>query len=132
MRDWVNALGGTITENAPTVDSLKVSLAKLLENRTCLLVLDDVWQYAHAEVFRVGGPGCRLLLTTRDMEIAYKLGAKIQSVPVMTEIEAVALLEKWADGQINEDDLELKKANSQKASSLSERSKCSRSVVVYC
>ncbi len=41
MRDWVNALGGTVTENAPTVDSLKVALTKLLEDRACLLILDD-------------------------------------------------------------------------------------------
>src|SRR6266496_1985213 len=108
MREWVLTLGGTVTENIPTVDSMKVALAKLLKDRACLLILDDVWQATHLEAFRFGGPRCRFLLTTRDAEIARKFGAKIQPVPVMTENEAVMLLEEWADGQLSQVDLRLK------------------------
>jgi len=67
-----------------------------LEQRACLLILDDVWQRKHAEVFRVGGPHCRLLITTRDSEIARELGASVRPVPAMTVDEAIALLEEWA------------------------------------
>src|SRR6266705_2663950 len=89
MRSWVHVLGGTISENVPTLDSLKNSLAKLLKNRSCLLILDDVWQRTHAEAFCVAMPQGRLLLTTRDAEIARELGAKVQPIPIMTEAEAI-------------------------------------------
>jgi hypothetical protein len=109
MRKWVQALGGAITEYVPKVDGLKAALAKLLKDRACLLILDDVWQYTHAEAFRVGGSHCCLLLTTRDAEIAHELGVRVQPVPVMTEEEAIILLDEWADGQLNEVDVALKR-----------------------
>jgi len=40
-----------------------------------LLVLDDVWERAHAEAFNVIGPRCRLLLTTRDAGLVTALAA---------------------------------------------------------
>jgi NB-ARC domain/TIR domain/APAF-1 helical domain len=109
LRKWVQALGGAITEHVPTVDGLKAALANLLKDRACLLILDDVWQHADAEAFSVGGPHCRLLLTTRDAEIAHELGAQVQPVPVMTEEEAITLLDEWADGQLNEVESEQKR-----------------------
>lgn len=109
MRLWVNALGGIVNENAPTVDTLKVTLAELLMDRACLLILDDVWQRSHADAFRVGGTRCHMLLTTRDAEIAYEIGAKVQSIPVMSESEAITLLEEWAAGSLSGADLKLEK-----------------------
>ncbi len=108
MRQWVQVLGGTISENVPTVDSLKDLLAKLLKDRICLLIVDDVWRHSHAEAFSVGGPRCRMLLTTRDTEIVSELGAKVQPIPGMTEAEAITLLEEWSDGHLTEADLKLK------------------------
>ncbi|HYU71946.1 MAG TPA: NB-ARC domain-containing protein [Ktedonobacteraceae bacterium] len=96
LRLWIQALGGTVTESAPTIDSLRLILAQLLEDRTCLLILDDVWQYKHAEVFQLGRPRCRLLLTTRQAEIATKLGAHTQPIPLMTPDDAITLLDAWA------------------------------------
>ncbi len=96
LREWIDTLGGTVSEIAPTVDRLKAILADLLRDRACLLIVDDAWRKAHAEAFRVGGPRCRLLLTTRDAALADDLGAVVHPVPVMTEPEAVELLEEWA------------------------------------
>jgi len=97
MREWVTALGETLGESAPSLNTFKTRLGHLLEARTCLLIVDDVWQYALADHFRVGGPSCRLLITTRDTEVALELGARVQPIPLMTEDEAVALLAAWAD-----------------------------------
>jgi CHAT domain/NB-ARC domain len=108
MREWITVLGGTISENAPTVNSLKMTLAQLLRNRACLLILDDIWRRTDADAFRIGGSRCRLLFTTRDAEIARELGAKVQPIPVMTQIEAVSLLEEWADGHLIDADPTLK------------------------
>jgi hypothetical protein len=101
LRDWVEALGGSLSESAPSIDSLKATLSELLKERACLLVLDDVWQKKQAQAFRVGGENCRLLLTTRDAEVARGLGARIQPIPSMSEGEALALLHLWADGALS-------------------------------
>jgi hypothetical protein len=100
LREWINALGGTIGENAPTIDSLKVKLAELLENRTCLLIVDNVWEKNHIETFRVGGNRCHLLLTTRHAEIARSVGAEVISILPMGDKEAKDLLKKWAGENI--------------------------------
>ncbi len=99
LREWITVLGGKIHEHVSTINTLKNTLASLLKDRSCLLILDNVWQQEHLETFRVGGPKCRLLLTTRDARIAHALGTTIQSIPVMQEDEAVALLEEWMTGQ---------------------------------
>jgi len=96
MRLWIHALGGVISETAPTEEQLKANLAKLLAERTCLLIVDDVWYRRHAEAFRIGSR-CRLLLTTRDEQLALELGAEVQPVPLMALAEAVRLLEEWAN-----------------------------------
>lgn len=101
LREWVQALGGVISENAPTLDSIRAVLAELLQDRACLLVVDDVWERKHAAAFRLGGPRCRLLITTRDAEIARSMGAQLQPIPTMSEVEAVALLDEWADGHLS-------------------------------
>jgi hypothetical protein len=108
LREMVNVLGGNIGESAPTINSLKNILAKLLKDRACLLILDDVWKGSHVEAFLVGSPRSRLLFTTRDAEIAHELGAKILPIPVMTQTEAVLLLEEWAGEHLTNTNLILK------------------------
>ena len=95
LREWVERLGGVVTETAATVDTLKDHLARLLQNRSCLLIIDDVWDSKHLEAFQVLAPHCRLLITTRNAAIARDAGADVRYVPPMTETEAVDLLDKW-------------------------------------
>ncbi|MBN2390992.1 MAG: CHAT domain-containing protein [Anaerolineae bacterium] len=108
LREWVETLGGISSENAPTPDQLKNKLVQLLAQRACLLVVDDVWQYGHAEAFQVAGPSCRMLLTTRDAEIPRALGATLQPVDVLPPAQAVALLEQWAEGNLDDTNPDLK------------------------
>jgi GTPase SAR1 family protein len=95
LREWITELRGTISENAPTENSLKNNLGELLKERTCLLIVDDVWNQGHAEPFRVGGGNCRLLMTTRDAEAVRPLGAEIHPIPMLSQQEAIELLEAW-------------------------------------
>lgn len=95
LREWIYELGGIISEGAPTINVFKDTLSKLLNNRKCLLIVDDVWQYTHVAAFRVGGPNCRMLITTRDAEIAQQIEADIYRVDTMTEREAIELLDEW-------------------------------------
>jgi hypothetical protein len=114
LRDWVTAVGGQITENVPTLEKLKSTLVEQLEKKACLLIVDDVWQRQHAEWFKVGGPKCRMLITTRDTEVAKALGADVQPIPLMAMPEAIALLEEWSGGQLKRTSQEIKEWIAQK------------------
>lgn len=73
-------------------------LARLLEGRRCLLVIDDVWNRADLEPFLQGGARCARLITSRDATIAVAVtGAEAGRVRVeeMTAVEARALLNGW-------------------------------------
>jgi hypothetical protein len=108
LRDWIGALGGTVSDTAPTIDRLKAILASLLRERACLLIADDMWQRTDVETFCVGGPKCRLLFTTRNAAIARDLAAAVHPVPLMTPTEAVALLEEWAGAGLAQTSPDLK------------------------
>lgn len=100
LRDWVQTLGGTITENAPSLDYLSNLLRECLHDQAYLLVLDDVWQVAHARPFLQGGRRCRVLLTTRNLDVARQLAATVHATPTMQQDEAVALLDRYADSTL--------------------------------
>jgi hypothetical protein len=48
-------------------------LRNALAQRKALLIVDDVWNPDHARHFLLGGPNCRSLFTTRDLDVAYDL-----------------------------------------------------------
>ncbi|MFN8470138.1 MAG: NB-ARC domain-containing protein [Caldilineaceae bacterium] len=91
LREWVERLGGTVRSNAPTAELLKGELQEALEGRSCLLILDDVWNKGDVAFFRPPS-GSRLLLTTRDAGLAEDLGAAVLPIPVMDRVEALELL----------------------------------------
>jgi hypothetical protein len=75
--------------------SQEAATAKLREGlaeRTCLLVIDDVWHASDLEPFLQGGPHCARLITTRTDQV---LPAAAQPVPVdaMQPEEAIQLLQ---------------------------------------
>ena len=52
------------------VEDAAFQLAQKLEQRTCLLVIDDVWDAAHLRPFLRGGKSSARLFTTRDANLA--------------------------------------------------------------
>ena len=66
-------------------------LAAALADRTCLLVVDDVWHEEHLRPFVHGAPNCTRLITTR---IAEALPPDTAEVPIdaMADAEALSLL----------------------------------------
>ncbi|MCL4301570.1 MAG: hypothetical protein KJ077_38070 [Anaerolineae bacterium] len=72
-------------------------LSELLAERTCLLILDDVWDVAHAEAFNALGPESRLLLTSRDAGVIRAFGAAEHRLDVLGKPQALELLAQWAD-----------------------------------
>jgi hypothetical protein len=71
----------------------KAHLQAALEDRECLLVLDDVWDLSIAQTFLDAlGPRCRLLLSTRDGSLANKLKAHVWRVDRLDDKTARSLL----------------------------------------
>ena len=67
-------------------------LKELLRPKRCLLILDDVWDPAHARPLLPDGERCKVLITTRDAALARELGARILPVDVLDPDEALTLL----------------------------------------
>jgi hypothetical protein len=93
LESWSNALGDFAFRATHTQASTK-HLRRLLHERACLLVVDDAWEAAHVQPFLVGGPRCRMLLTTRREQVALDLGANIYRVDAMQPMEAFELLSR--------------------------------------
>jgi len=88
----------TLLQNAITgvprafadLESGVLALTEQLQDSTCLLVIDDVWDMSHLQSFLRGGRRCSRLITTRDFRIA----AEFTHVPIneMRTDEATRLL----------------------------------------
>ncbi len=98
---WIQALGDyEFRPTTPTAASMHLST--LLHDATALLVVDDAWNSAHVQPFRVGGPRCSLVITTRDSLIAEAVDARVYDLDVMTEGQSLALLSKRLGRELNE------------------------------
>ncbi|MCB8980698.1 MAG: hypothetical protein H6657_25080 [Ardenticatenaceae bacterium] len=68
-----------------------VQLSAELDERRCLLVIDDVWNGGHLRPFLQGGKQCARLITTRITSVVPK-EAKLVTLDAMRQSEAVDLL----------------------------------------
>ena len=102
---WIYALGDR-SFRLPLIESASAHLRSLLHDRACLLVVDDAWEPAHVRPFLVGGPRCRVLITTREAVIANAVGATLYALEVMTPEQALALLIKKLDRSLAEGERE--------------------------
>ncbi len=73
-------------------DDASYHLGMALEQRNCLIVIDDVWHAAHLKPFMRGGRGCVRLITTRLADIAPD--AARFAVDAMSRSQATELLLK--------------------------------------
>ena len=75
------------------IEAGKQKLREALAQSATLLVLDNVWQRAHADAFNVVGPRCRLLLTTRDAGLVKALASRENhyqvQLPTASEAEVI-------------------------------------------
>ncbi len=104
LAEWGTQLG----EDLAQFDSLETRsrrLSTLLHNKKALLIVDDVWQAEAARYFLVGGPRCRVLITTRDNEIARKLaGHEAFRVETLTNAASLNLLRELAPEAVAADE----------------------------
>ncbi|KAL5577688.1 hypothetical protein UlMin_019387 [Ulmus minor] len=86
-KDIIEGLGGD-TQNAATLDALLRRICDVVKGQKFLLVLDDVWtkdrkdwgQLEHA--LQHGGAGSRILVTTRNQEVAIMMKAETRMIPL--------------------------------------------------
>jgi tetratricopeptide (TPR) repeat protein len=73
----------------------RTRLQRVLAGRRVLLVLDDVWDYRHAEALLVDAPDCRWLVTTRKGDLGSDLGlspGQIIPLDYLSDDEGLALI----------------------------------------
>ncbi|MFG6101674.1 NB-ARC domain-containing protein [Leptothoe sp. EHU-05/26/07-4] len=88
LSGWIQALGDN--DYKPTaIQSASNHLRTLLYDKRTLLVVDDVWNPQHLDPFRVGGDGCCVLVTTREVRIPE---AHRYALDVMTADQALELM----------------------------------------
>jgi hypothetical protein len=80
---WGRALGVPNLNDARTVEEVSQLLSGLLRTKRALLIVDDVWEAAHLQPFRVGGAGCAMLLTTRLPEVARAIAPKPEDIYIL-------------------------------------------------
>jgi CHAT domain-containing protein len=91
LEKWIKALGDYQFQ-AQNQQEASDHLKGLLKEKKALLIVDDAWNFRHAEFFKVGGSGCQMLVTTRDSGVAYGLKASVYPLDVMKPKEALELL----------------------------------------
>lgn len=107
---WGTLLGISATEMASLSDvhAWARAIHNAIGTRYMLLVIDDAWSTEEALAFKVGGPNCAHLLTTRYPEIASFIaldGAK--KIQALSDEESMTLLRLLAPGVV---DREVQKA----------------------
>jgi len=81
----------------------RARLERLLRDKACLIILDDVWDFEHAVEFAcVLGAKSRLLVTTRNTDVVRDLGGATHEVDKLTQDQALALLAGWAGSTVAE------------------------------
>jgi hypothetical protein len=68
----------------------------LLKDKRALLIVDDVWESDAAIPFKVGGPDCVTLITTRRRDLAYELGATAGDVYLLDKLSEEKAFELFA------------------------------------
>lgn len=110
---WGRRLGTDDILRAPTLKEATAQLAALLRRQRMLLIVDDVWETAHAIPFAEAlGEQCALLVTTRITRAAEELTRDEKSIyvlPVLTEDNALKLLRTLAPSVVEQHEEECRK-----------------------
>lgn len=101
---FARALGDDLSD-AGKVEEASARLAAMLRERRVLVILDDVWEAAHALPLTVGGRRCMTLATTRLDRVARELSPQAEGVyrlGVLSKKAAFEVLEQLAPAVVTD------------------------------
>lgn len=99
LSKWAKALNIPIRGYTLQAEELSNKIAVVLREKRVLLIVDDVWQIAHANLFKVCDRNSALIFTTRFNDIARELTPtpdSIYKLRVLGETSSLALLKVLA------------------------------------
>lgn len=99
VENWQLTWGIALGENLrmiPTSVTKAARLRDILAYKTCLLVIDDVWSKVDVTDLLVGCPNCCTIITTRETNVAQRIGGTVFNLGVLDKAKSLALLSKWA------------------------------------
>lgn len=98
---WRQLVSSNSEPQCSNADDLKMELLCKLEEECVLLVVDDIWSVRDLEKLWVTATNgsSKLLLTTRDVEVARRVDADIYHVDVLTEDLSLQLFCRCAFGE---------------------------------
>ena len=101
---YMRLIGTKFGDDAANYSSKKeaeASLSKILSDKVCLIILDDIWKVPQATpFFNALGSRCRLLITTRNDDVVTSLGAQEHKIKVLSKREALKLLASWCEQKV--------------------------------
>jgi tetratricopeptide (TPR) repeat protein/transcriptional regulator with XRE-family HTH domain len=103
---WGTLLGTPAVAAArlTSIEAWSQSIRAAIGMRQMLLVIDDAWQIDEALAFKVGGPNCAYLLTTRFPQIALQFtGEGAVAVQELGEDDGFTLLARLAPEMVTSD-----------------------------
>ncbi|PSS11982.1 Disease resistance RPP13-like protein isoform 2 [Actinidia chinensis var. chinensis] len=98
------------SSGSKTLDQVQVQLKNALAGKKFLIVLDDVWDVKYNEwnilksPFSDGAPGCKVIVTTRDKEVALMMGTvQYHALECLPHEECWSIFAQHAFRNINTD-----------------------------
>ena len=104
LDQWGRALGVDLRA-LPDEAACQERLRAVLFHRRALLLVDDIWDVGHGQALAVGGPRCRMLLTTREAPIAHDLAtsARTMRVDILSPEASLDLLRRLAPAAVTDE-----------------------------
>jgi NB-ARC domain/Domain of unknown function (DUF4062) len=85
LAKWARALGADVRADKG-LEYAMAQLRGLLQDRRALLIADDIWDADAAQPFRVGGPHCRMIFTTRFGNVAGAVATSPDDIVVLDRL----------------------------------------------
>lgn len=102
LQAWSNALDINLIQSE-SVEELSARITTVVQNKRMLLIVDDVWQVAHSQFFRVNGSATSTIFTSRLNDVALALASSqldLYNLSVLTDDAALQLLGKLTPGTV--------------------------------
>jgi transcriptional regulator with XRE-family HTH domain len=98
LRFWGKQLGMADTEMSDLHSPAEwgVALHNAIGLRRMLLVIDDAWKEEEVQAFKIGGPNCAHIVTTRLPALAHALTSQVLIVHELDEEQSLLLLHALA------------------------------------